>query len=100
MTNLYFIQNCGCDDATNGLARMTIEQMVCFRNIIANLNKNSTYGCMPVIHVYNIDENMIREAEDDDDPENIMYLDDRKYVLEDSLRWKIYDDEFETRKVI
>lgn len=100
MSNLYLIQNCGCDDTTIGLARMTIEQMVYFRNIIADLNKNSTYGCMPVIHVYNIDENMIREAEDDDLVENIMYLDDRKYVLEDGLLWKIYDDEFEIRKVI
>lgn len=100
MSNLYLIMNCGCDDTTSGLARMTIEQMVYFRNIIADLNKNSTYGCMPVVHVYNIDENMIIEAEDDDPAENIMYLDDRKYVLEDGLRWKIYDDEFETRKVI
>jgi len=74
--------------------------MVYFQNIIANLNKNSTYGCMPVIHVYNIDENMIREAEDDDPVKNIMYLDDHKYVLEDGMRWQIYTDEFQARKVI
>ena len=100
ITDLYLIRNCGCDDITTGLVRMSDEQLEFFKATIENLNKNSTYGCMPTIELYQIDENMFREAEDDDPVENIMYLDDHKYVLEDGLRWKIYDDEFETRKVI
>ena len=100
MSNLYFIRNCGCDDTTSGIACMTDEQFEFFKNIIANLNKNSTYGCMPTIDVYSVDEDMFREAEDDDSAENIMYLDVHKYVLEDGLRWAIYTDEFEARKVI
>lgn len=100
LTNLYLIRNCGCDDTTTGLAHMTNEQLAFFKNIIENLNKNSTYGCMPTIVVHRVDESMFREAEDDDSLENIMYLDDHKYVFEDGMRWQIYTDEFQARKVI
>lgn len=100
-TELYLIRNCGCDDTTTGLARMTDEQLEFFKNIIENLNKNSTYSCMPTIEVYRVDENMFREAEEEDDSlENIIYLDDHKYVFEDGMRWAIYTDEFQARKVI
>ena len=100
MTNLYLIRNYGCDDATTGLAHMTDEQLAFFKNIIENLNKNSTYGCMPTIEVYRVDENMFREAEDDDSAEDIIYLDDCKYVFEDGMWLAIYTDEFQARKVI
>ena len=100
MTNLYLIRNCGCDDTTTGLVRMSDEQLEFFKTTIENLNKNSTYGCMPTIEVYRVDENMIREAEDDDSAENVMYLDDCRYVLEDGMRWQIYTDDFQARKVI
>lgn len=100
LTELYLIRNCGCDDTTTGLVRMSDEQLEFFKTTIENLNKNSTYGYMPTIEVYRVDENMIREAEDDDSLENIMYLDDHKYVLEDGMRWQIYTDEFQARKVI
>ena len=100
MTELYLIRNCGCDDTTTGLVRMSDEQLEFFKTTIENLNKNSTYGGMPTIEVYRVDENMFREAEDDDSSENIMYLDDHKYVLEDGMIWQVYSDEFQARKVI
>lgn len=100
MTELYLIRNCGCDDTTTGLVRMSDEQLAFFKTTIENLNKNSTYGCMPTIDVYRVDETMIREAEEDDPAENIMCLDDHKYVLADGMRRAIYTDEFQVRKVI
>lgn len=100
MTNLYLIRNCVCDDTTTGLVRMSDEQLEFFKTTIENLNKNSTYGCMPTIELYQVDENMFKEAEDDDSAKDIMYLDDHKYVFEDGMRWQIYTDEFQARKVI
>lgn len=101
MVNLYYIRNVGCDDETTGLARLTDEQLYFLKNIVENLNKNSTYGCMPTMYVYKIDEDMIREATDEDREDHtyrIMYLDDREYVLKDGIR--TWDDEFYERKVI
>ena len=97
MADLYFIRNCGCDDETRGLARLTDEQFDFLKKIIENLNKNSTYGCMPTMYVYKIDEDMVKEATDEDD-DRIMYLDDREYVLADGVY--TWDDEFNERMVI
>lgn len=85
MTNLYFIENIGCDDTTIGLARMTDDQIAAFKNVVENLNKNSTYGCMPTIRVYKIDESFIRPARSYDPSYKILYMGDREYVLEDNL---------------
>lgn len=98
LTNLYLIRNCGCDDTTTGLARMTDEQLVFFKNIIENLNKNSTYGCMPTIEVFKIDMDILREVNDEDDKDCMMYLGDKVYALKD--RWTIWSDEFEAGRVI
>lgn len=82
MTNLYLIRNVGCDDTTLGLARMTDEELNFFKKIIDDLNKNSTYGCMPVMEVYKVDEDMLREPNDDyDDRDDIFTVDDHKYVF-------------------
>lgn len=83
MTNLYLIRNCGCDDTTLGLAYMTDEQLSFFKNVVENLNKNSTYGCMPTVEVYRIDKDMLSEAVDDDDPWDVLTVDDRKYAFKD-----------------
>ena len=83
MTNLYYIENVGCDDTTHGLARMTDDQFATFKSIIENLNKNSTYRCMPTINVYKIDDSFVRPARDTDSRCNILYMDDREYVLAD-----------------
>lgn len=85
MTNLYYIENVGCDDTTHGLARMTDEEFAVFKSVVENLNKNSTYGCMPTIDVYKINDSFIRQATDDDSSENILYMVDGKYVLKEYL---------------
>ena len=85
MINLYYIQNVGCDDATHGLARMTDEEFAVFKRVVENLNKNSTYGCMPTIEVYRINDSFIEPATDDDSSEDILYMADGKYALSDSI---------------
>ena len=90
MTNLYYIENMGCDDTTRGLARMTDEEFAVFKRVVENLNKNSTYGCMPTIAVYKISDSFIRQATDNDSSENILYMTDGKYTLLDSIyTWSI-----------
>lgn len=85
MTNLYYIENVGCDDTTHGLARMTDEEFEVFKRVVENLNKNSTYGCMPTIEVYRINDSFIEPATDDDSKDAILYTDDGKYVLKKYL---------------
>ena len=90
MLNLYYIESMGCDDTTHGLARMSDEKFAVFKRVIENLNKNSTYGCMPTIAVYKISDSFIRQATDDDSSENILYMDDSKYALLDSIHaWSL-----------
>ena len=98
MSNLYLIRNCGCDDTTTGLARMSNEQLDFLKTVIENLNKNSTYGCMPTIDVYRIDEDFIRDFTDEDREDNALYLDDKRYALKEACT--IWTKEFEARKVI
>lgn len=81
MTNLYYIENVGCDDTTHGLARMTDEEFAVFKRVVENLNKNSTYSCMPTIDVYRINDSFIEPATDDDSKDEILYMDNGKYVL-------------------
>lgn len=98
LTNLYLIRNCGCDDTTTGLTRMTDVEFKSFKTIIENLNKNSTYGCMPTIDVYVLDDDFIREFTDEDREDDSLYLDGKTYVLKDKNI--IWHDDFEARKVI
>ena len=88
---LYFIANQGCDATTCGIARISDENFPKFKEIIENLNKNSYYGCMPVISVYKIDINQLREFEynpDADcwdegyvDKDRVFYLDGKTYTF-------------------
>lgn len=89
---LYFIENCGCDDTTRGLVRLSEDEFVRFKEIVENLNKNSTYGCMPTIEVYEIEESELEEVDinnlstdccDDNyvNKEYILYLEDKAYIL-------------------
>ena len=61
MNKLYFIVNSGCDATTHGIARIADEDFDKFKTFIENLNRNSYYGCMPTIAVYEIDESKIKE---------------------------------------
>lgn len=85
MLNLYYIENMGCDATTHGLARMTDEEFAIFKRVAENLNKNSTYGCMPIISVYKINDSFVRLATDNDDLDDILYMDSSKYVLSDNI---------------
>lgn len=75
--NLYFIRNCGCDDETKGLAIISDEDFPKFKEVIENLNKNSSYQCMPVIRVYKTDYKLFREAAEDED-----LLDDERFYFD------------------
>lgn len=89
--NLYFIENQGCDATTYGLVAMADNEFPKFKLFIENLNKNSYYGCMPVISVYKIDMNDLKEfdynpsAEPWDDnyvsQEDMFYLDGKTYTF-------------------
>lgn len=58
---LYFVENMGCDDSTCGLVWISDEDFPKFKSFIENLNKNSTYGCMPKIHVFRTDISDFKE---------------------------------------
>ena len=91
--NLYFITNSGCDATTYGLVRINNEDFHKFKSCIENLNKNSYYGCMPVISVYKISMDDLKEVNynpksevwDDDyiDRDYVLYLDDKTYTFVD-----------------
>jgi hypothetical protein len=91
--NLYFIENQGCDATTYGLAMISDEDFPKFKTLIENLNKNSYYGCMPVISVYKANMNDFKEFIDnpnaecwDDDyvsMEDTFYLDNKTYTFAD-----------------
>lgn len=89
--NLYFIENQGCDATTYGLVVINDDEFPRFKAFIENLNKNSYYGCMPVISVYKISMDDLKEFNynpntecwDDDyvDKDNIFYLGDKTYTF-------------------
>lgn len=49
MTNLYYIENNGCDDTTFGLARMTDEEFAVFKRVVENLNKTRLMVVCPLL---------------------------------------------------
>ena len=89
--NLYFIENQGCDATTYGLVIINDDEFPKFKLFIENLNKNSYYHCMPVISVYKINMNDLKEINynpnadpwDDDyvDKENVFYFDNKTYTF-------------------
>lgn len=107
MSKLYYIENCGCDDTTCGLASLDDEAFAIFKTIIEDLNKNSHYGCMPTIEVYAINEEDIKEVTVDPNKEwheegyvsknDILNMDGKTYTL-NCDRWTLYSDT--VRKVI
>lgn len=85
MEKLYYVRNVGCDDETCGLVRISNDEFPRFKKFIENLNKNSTYGCMPEIFVYELSESDICPANDNTPDYNRLYLDDSVYTLSDSF---------------
>lgn len=47
----YKITNVGCDDTTEGAFDLTDDQYSFLANLFEELNKNSSYGCMPRIYI-------------------------------------------------
>ena len=86
MSDLYYIENIGCDDETRGLVNIPDEIIPWFKNFIENLNKNSQYGCMPTIEVYKIDETFIRPVTDKDSEASILHLNTGEYVMAKEIR--------------
>jgi hypothetical protein len=78
---LYFIANQGCDATTHGLVKLSDEDFAKFKSFIADLNKNSYYGCMPTISVYKISMSDLKEI--DYDP--ALYSWDEGYVSLDEV---------------
>ncbi len=52
----YKIINIGCDDETEGVFEFTEEQYEFLNKTFKELNKNSTYGCMPKIYIKEVAE--------------------------------------------
>ena len=92
-SNLYFIENQGCDATTYGLAKVSDEDFPKFKSFIENLNKNSYYGCMPVISVYKANEDILTEIDYNSNAEfwdvdyvekdDVFYLDGKTYAFKD-----------------
>ena len=95
MTKLYYIENEGCDATTYGLVRISDEDFPKFRSFVENLNRNSHYGCMPVISVSEIDEKFIHpyiKPEDNEAwyiDEDILWLDGIAYTIDSDWRWDV-----------
>lgn len=103
----YYIINTGCDDETYGLVRLPDHlstskivhletNLSIIREIIQNLNKNSTYSCKPTISIYQIPDSMIRPATNEDiavddslvwgnTKEDILYTNQGIFVLTESI---------------
>lgn len=92
----YYIVNTGCDDETYGLVRLPDSlstskivhletNLSIIREIIQNLNKNSTCGCKPTISLYKIPDSMIRPATNEDIKEDILYTNQGIFVLTESI---------------
>ena len=52
----YRICNVGCDDETNGDFMLTKTEYLYLKKIFDELNKNSSYGCMPKIYIEELRE--------------------------------------------
>lgn len=98
---VYYIENCGCDDTTHGLVRISDEDFPKFKEFIENLNKNSHYGCMPTIDVYKVSMDEFREVvyipglfRGDDgwvDRDYLFHLDGKTYTFTDGGSvWNYY----------
>ena len=88
--NLYFIHNIGCDDGTIGIAYLTDEEFELFKAVLSNLNRNSSYTCMPRIEVYEITEEDIEEVDQDSQivaARDILWLGKKAYTLKNTYNY-------------
>jgi len=80
---LVLIVNSGCDDITKGLVEVNEKELELLCETFYFLNKNSSYGCMPTIELYKIQEDKLRELpligdleeeEEDFNANNVLYF--------------------------
>lgn len=93
---LYFIANAGCDDTTFGITELTEEEFQKFKKIIEELNKNSTYGCMPTIYIYQIDWSQLEEITEvnPEDENHILYYNSKRYIFKNVNDYYQYTEFF------
>ena len=94
---LYFVANEGCDDVTRGIVSVSDSDFPKFKALIENLNKNSTYGCMPTISVYKINREQIKEIVYDPNKRfghddyvercNVFYFEGKTYTFAEENFW-------------
>ena len=88
MAELYLVYNCGCDDTTLGLVELTDEEFSKFKQFVENINRNSTYCCMPRIHASKVSWDMFREKTEDDTAEwKWLYYGDKIFVPNDGVEF-------------
>lgn len=89
---LYYIENVGCDDTTCGLALMNGDEFQTFKRIVEDLNKNSRYGCMPVIYVYKVSMDDFKEirCDEDTDMDYVYPLNGKTYTFAESY-WSAHE---------
>lgn len=82
---LVLIVNSGCDDTTKGLVEVNEKELNLLCETFYFLNKNSSYGCMPTIELYKIQEDKLRELpligdlkEEDFNTKDVLYFKDGK----------------------
>ena len=91
--NLYLVVNRSRVDVTRGLVRISDDDFPRFKTFIENLNKNSHCSDQPVILVYKITMDVLKEIKYDPsalpwergyvDIEEVFYLDDKEYTFKD-----------------
>lgn len=56
----YHIKNIGCDDTTEFEIELTDEELKTVIRLFEENNKNSSYGCMPRLYIYEFDKDKTR----------------------------------------
>lgn len=89
MSKLIYIENEGCDDTTCGIAEMDERELDAFTQVIKDLNRNSTYQCMPVIHIWEISWDRLVDCTDYDITDlcdsNRLYFGNRIFKFKEEL---------------
>ena len=100
---LYLIENSGCDATTFGIHELSAQELDTFKQLVEDLNKNSYYGCMPTISIYEISWDELKEVTTvalDYFDENYIYDEDKLYYKNKIFTWKEMYGRYDNRKQI
>lgn len=101
--NLYLIENSGCDATTYGIYELSTQELNTFKQLVENLNKNSYYGCMPTISIYEISWDDLKEVHTvvlDCFDEGYVSNEDKLYFEDKIFTWKEQYSRWNNRKLI